>query len=210
MGKKSSKTTSQTVYGNTTTTNPYVTSQTTNKGTTSVFNPDSAFSTINDYVNNNIGKLLDEYLNPTLNSVTNKSKLNSFANALNSESVKALENNIVNPLSNRNMIRSSQATNLYNNLVQNNANQIGNYANELLGGSQSEMAKVLSNLMLLYMNGYNAVLANQQQSLATSQGNAQKTQNTTESSGLAAQMSQLALQIAMAALKWGQYGKIFI
>lgn len=201
MGKKSTKTTSKTVYGNTTTTNPYVTSQTTNKGTTSVLNPDTAFSTINDYVNKNMGTLLDEYLNPTLNSVTNQAKMNSFVNALNSETAKSVENNIVNPLSNRNMLRSSQATNMYNNLAQNNANQIANYANELLGSSQDDMAKVLSNLMLLYMNGYNAVAANQQQSLATSQGNAKKTQNTTESSNFAAQMSQLAVQLAMAALK---------
>ena len=201
MGKKSTKTTSKTVYGNTTTTNPYVTSQTTNKGTTSVLNPDTAFSTINDYVNKNMGTLLDEYLNPRLNSVTNQAKMNSFVNALNSETAKSVENNIVNPLSNRNMLRSSQATNMYNNLAQNNANQIANYANELLGSSQDDMAKVLSNLMLLYMNGYNAVAANQQQSLATSQGNAKKTQNTTESSNFAAQMSQLAVQLAMAALK---------
>ncbi|MBQ7765001.1 hypothetical protein IJ384_06530 [bacterium] len=201
MGKKSSKTTSKTVYGNTTTTNPYVTSQTTNNGTTSVFNPDSALGKINEYVNNNMDSLLEEYLNPTLNSVTNQAKMNSFTDTLNSETTKNMENNIVNPLSRRNMIRSSQATNLYNNLVQNNANQIANYANELLGNSQSEMAKTLSNLMLLYMNGYNAVLANQQQSLATSQGNAKKTQNTTESANYVAMMSQLAAQIAMAALK---------
>lgn len=201
MGKKSTKTTNKTVYGNTTTTNPFVTSKTTNKGTTSVFKDGTAFDTINDYVNNNMGTLLEEYLNPTLNSVTNQAKMNSFVNTLNSESAKSLENNIINPLSNRNMIRSSQATNLYNNLAQNNANQIGNYANELLANSQTEMAKVLSNLMLLYMNGYNAIAANQQQSLATSQGNAKKTQNTTESSNFAAQMSQLALQMAMAALK---------
>ena len=201
MGKKSTKTTNKTVYGNTTTTNPYVTSKTTNKGTTSVFKDGTAFDTINDYVNNNMGTLLEEYLNPTLNSVTNQAKMNSFMNTLNSESAKSLENNIINPLSKRNMIRSSQATNLYNNLAQNNANQIGNYANELLANSQTEMAKVLSNLMLLYMNGYNAIAANQQQSLATSQGNAKKTQNTTESSNFATQMSQLALQLAMAALK---------
>ena len=201
MGKKSTKTTNKTVYGNTTTTNPFVTSKTTNKGTTSVFKDGTAFDTINDYENNNMGTLLEEYLNPTLNSVTNQAKMNSFVNTLNSESAKSLENNIINPLSNRNMIRSSQATNLYNNLAQNNANQIGNYANELLANSQTEMAKVLSNLMLLYMNGYNAIAANQQQSLATSQGNAKKTQNTTESSNFAAQMSQLALQMAMAALK---------
>lgn len=197
MGKKSTQTTSKTVYGNTTTTNPYVTSQTTNKGTTSVLNPNSAFSTINNFVNHNMGNLMEEYLKPNLNSVTNQAKMNSFINNLNSESAKALENNIINPLSNRNMVRSSQATNLYKNLAQNNANQIANYTNDLLSNSQEDTAKVLSNLMLLYMNGYNAVSDNQRQSLATSQGNSTNTQKTVESSGLASQMAQLALQIAM-------------
>ena len=69
MGKKSSsKTTNKTVYGNTTTTNPYVTSQTTNNGTTSVFNKGTAYDAINNFVNSNMNKLLDEYLNPTLYS----------------------------------------------------------------------------------------------------------------------------------------------
>lgn len=199
MGKKSTKTTSKTVYGNTTTTNPYVTSQTTNKGTTSVFNPKSAFNSINEFVNNNMDGLLDEYLNPSLNSTTNQAKMNSYINTLNSESAKALENNIINPLSNRNMVRSSQATNMYNNLAQNNAAQIGAYANELLGNSQSETAKLLSNLMLMYMNGYNALSDTQKQSLSTSQGNATKTNKTTESGMDMSQMTQMALQIAMLA-----------
>ena len=108
------------------------------------------------------------------------------------------------------MIRSSQATDLYNNLAQSNAGQIGAYANELLANSQSETANVLTNLMLMYMNGYNAMADNQKQSLSTSQGNATKSQNTTESSNLANQLSQLALQLAMATIKWGSYGKIFI
>lgn len=200
MGKKSSKTSSKTIYGTTTTTNPYVTSQTSNNGTNTYLNPNTAFGTINDYVNNNMQGLLDAYLNPSLNSVTNQAKMNSFINTLNSESMKALENNIVNPLSNRNMIRSSQATNLYNNLAQNNAGQIGNYANELLANSQTEMAKVLSNLMLLYMNGYNAVADNQKQSLLTSQGNSTNTQNTSNSSDWANQMTQMALQLALMAV----------
>lgn len=199
MGKKSTKTTSKTVYGNTTTTNPFVTSQTNNKGTTSVFNPNTAFDTINNFVNNNMGKLLEEYLNPTLNSVTNQAKMNSYLNALNSESARNLENNIINPLSNRNMIRSSQATNLYNNLALNNSNQIGNYANELLANSQTEAAKVLSNLMLMYMNGYNAISDNQKQSLTTSQGNSTNTNKTTESAFDTSQAMQLALQMAMMA-----------
>ena len=201
MGKKSTKTTSKTVYGNTTTTNPYVTSTTNNKGTVSTFNPNSAFNSINNFVNNNMDSLLEEYLNPSLNTVTNQAKMNSYINALNSESAKNLENSIINPLSKRNMLRSSQATDLYNNLAQNNAAQIGSYANDILANSQTETAKVLSNLMLMYMNGYNALSDNQKQSLTTSQGNATSSQKTTESSDLTNQLSQLALQIAMAAIK---------
>lgn len=199
MGKKSKKTTSQTVYGNTTTTNPFVTSQTTNNGTTSTFNPGTAFDTVNNFVNGNMDSLLDEYLNPTLNSVTNQAKLNSYINTLNLQSAKSLENNIINPLSNRNMIRSSQATDLYNNLAQNNAAQIGAYANDILANSQAETAKVLTNLMLMYMNGYNAISENQKQSLATSQGNATQTNKSSESGMDSDQMMQMALQMAMIA-----------
>jgi hypothetical protein len=51
MGKKSKSvsTTSQTVYGNTTTTNPYVTSKTDNSGTTSSLNEGTAIYDINEF-----------------------------------------------------------------------------------------------------------------------------------------------------------------
>lgn len=200
MGKKS-KTTNTTVYGNTTTTNPYVTSQTTNNGTTTSFNQGNAFDSINNFVNSNMSKLLEEYLNPSLESTTNQSKLNSYMNTLNTQTAQNLENNIVNPLSNRNMVRSSQATNLYNNLAQTNANLIGNYANELLSSSQSDTASLLSNLMLLYMNGYNVLSDTQKQSLQTSQGNATTTQ-TSSSSGIdSSQLMSLALQLALSNMK---------
>ena len=201
MGKKSKTVTAKTVYGNTTTSNPYVTSKTDNNGTTSSFKEGTAIYDINDFVNKNMNKLLDTYLNPTLESVTNQAKMKSFINNLNSASSQALENNIINPLSRRNMVRSSQATNMYNNLLQNNVNQAANYANELLAGSQKETASVLANLMLLYMNGYNILNDTQQQSLATSQGNSTKTNTATSSgsSGLfdASQMMQLITQMAL-------------
>ena len=95
MGKKSSKTTNKTVYGDTTTLNPYVSSQTTNKGTVTTFNNGTAFDTVNNFVNANMDKLLDSYLNPSLNSVTNQSKMNSFMDSLNSQTQKNIENNIV-------------------------------------------------------------------------------------------------------------------
>ena len=60
MGKKSKATTSQTVYGNTTTKNPYATAKTNNNGTTTAFKNGTAFDTIYKVVNNNISSLLDE------------------------------------------------------------------------------------------------------------------------------------------------------
>ena len=199
MGKKSKKTTSTTVYGDTTTTNPYVTSTTNNKGTVSVFNPDTAFNSINDFVNNNIDQLLAEYMNPTLNSVTNRAKMNSFANALSDSSASYMENDIINPLSKRNMVRSSQATDMYNKLIQNSTNQIAKYAQELLGTSQKDTASMLANLMMLYMNGYNALNDSQRQSLSTSQGNSTKTNSMGDSTSYAnmSQMMQMATQMAM-------------
>ena len=47
------------------------------------------------------------------------------------------------------------------------------------------------------MNGYNVLADTQKQSLSTSQGNASKSQKTTESGMSAAEMTQLALQMAM-------------
>lgn len=199
MGKKSSKTTNKTVYGDTTTLNPYVSSQTTNKGTVTTFNNGTAFDTVNNFVNANMDKLLDSYLNPSLNSVTNQSKMNSFMDSLNSQTQKNIENNIVNPLSNRNMLRSSQAGNMYNALAQANNSAIANYANELLGTTQSDMSSVLSNLMLMYMNGYNVLSDTQKQSLQASQGNATKTSNSVESGMSVSDMMNMAMQMAMLA-----------
>jgi hypothetical protein len=178
-----------------------VTSQTSNNGTVTSFNQGTAFDSINNFVNSNMNKLLDEYLNPTLESTTNQAKLNSYINTLNTQTAQDLENNIINPLSNRNMVRSSQATNMYNNLAKNNASSISNYANELLANSQSDTASLLSNLMLLYMNGYSAVSDNQKQSLSTSQGNATTTQSSSSSGLDTSDIVNLALQLAVQSLK---------
>jgi hypothetical protein len=99
------------------------------------------------------------------------------------------------------MVRSSQATNMYNNLAKNNASSISNYANELLANSQSDTASLLSNLMLLYMNGYSAVSDNQKQSLSASQGNATTTQSSSSSGLDTSDIVNLALQLAVQGLK---------
>ena len=183
--KNSSSNNYKTNYlGTSTTKNPYVTSTTNNNGTTSSFKPNTAMETIYNSVNQNIGNLLNEYINPTLESNTNKALLNNFANVLQSQSKQNLENNIINPLTQRNMIRSSQATDLYKKEVENTNSNIANFANNLLANSQANTADMITNLLNAYLQGYNIVNDNQAQSLATSKSNgASLSTNNTKNSG---------------------------
>ena len=88
---------------------------------------------------------------------------------------------------------------MYKALAESNNNQIANYTNELLSTSQADLGSMLSNLMLMYMNGYNVLSDTQKQSLQTSQGNATKTSKTTESSISLSDMMNMAMQMAMLA-----------
>ena len=184
MGKQSQNSTSTTskIYGNTTTNNPYASATTNNSGTTANFQPGTALESIYNLVNKNMDSLLDEYLNPNLNSTTNQAKLNAYTNKLNSETYKNLENNIINPLSNRNMVRSSQATDLYKNLSDQNASSLSSYINDLLADSQENTASMMNNLLAAYMQGYNVISDMQNQSLQTSAGNGTTTTNSSSSS----------------------------
>ena len=200
MGKKSTQTTTQTQYGKTTTSNPYAIATTTNDGTEAYFQPGTALDSVYNYVNNNINSLLDEYLNPSLNSTTNQAKLNSYISNLNRQSYNNLENNIINPLSKRNMIRSSQATDLYKNLSNKNADSLSSYINELLAESQNNTASIINDLLKAYMQGYTVLSNMQGQSLATSQGNSTRTSTSSQDGGNA-QMQQ-AIQSAMLLSKY--------
>ena len=184
MGKQSQNSTSTTskIYGNTTTNNPYASATTNNSGTTANFQPGTALDSIYYFVNKNMDSLLDEYLNPNLNSTTNQAKLNAYTNKLNSETYKNLENNIINPLSNRNMVRSSQATDLYKNLSDQNASSLSSYINDLLADSQENTASMMNNLLAAYMQGYNVISDMQNQSLQTSAGNGTTTTNSSSNS----------------------------
>ncbi len=182
MGKKSQKTTSQTVYGDTTTTNPYAYARTNNSGTISGFQDGTALNSVYNFVNKNIDSLLDNYLNPNINSEANQAKLNAFTKTLNKQTKSDLENNIINPLSRRNMIRSSQATDLYKNLSDKNTSSIENYISDLLSQAQDNSAGMLNNLLKYYMDGYNVISDMQNKSLQTSSGNATKTTEVTSGS----------------------------
>lgn len=151
MGKSKSNTSSTSsstpTFINTNTSNPYYQTTTDKNGnTTNNFVKGSAGETAYNFVNKNISNLLNDYLNPSLDSTTNQAKLAAF----NKTQQANLQNNILNPLANNNMIRSSQATNMYNNL----SNQSANYSNELLANSQDDTWNMINNLMNLYTTGY--------------------------------------------------------
>lgn len=169
--KSSSNSTTKTTYGNTTTKNPYYTSSTDSKGNTVTnFTQGSAGEQAYNFINNNLSGLLQDYLNPSINSAVNQAKLNQF----NKAQQQNLQNNIISPLANNNMLRSSQAANLYNNL----SNQSADYVNDLIANSQNDTWNIINNLMSLYMNGYSGSSGNQNASLNASSGNA-----TTSTSG---------------------------
>jgi hypothetical protein len=172
--KSSSSSHSSTKYSNTTTANPYVTSTTTNKGTTTQLQPNTALSSVYNFTNANIDNLLDQYLNPKLDNATNQAQIDAYTKTLGQETRKNLENNIINPLAQRNMIRSSQATDMYNNLANQQNEAISDYTTSLLANNQTNTANIINNLMNLAFQGYNVVSGNQAQSLSTSSGNADK------------------------------------
>ena len=172
MGKSSSNTesTSDTkpTYIATNQNNPYFQTSTDAKGnTTTNFKEGTAGETAYNYVNQNIGNLLNDYLNPSLDSTVNKAKLTAF----NNQQHRNLQNNIINPLANNNMIRSSQATNMYNNL----SNQSADYANQLIADSQQNSWDMINNLMNLYSTGYTGASNEVGQGIQASKGNNSKT-----------------------------------
>jgi len=162
-------------YGSTTTSNPYLISHTDNSGTTTKFQPGSGLEQVNTFVNDNLTNLLNEYVNPTLDSKTNQAKMDLYQKYLGKNTKQSLENDIINPLAKRNMIRSSQATQLYNNLANQVADKTADYSSELLANAQNDTSNIINNLMNYYLQGFNAVNGNQALSLNTSQGNATQT-----------------------------------
>lgn len=178
-----SSSSSNITYKDTTTDNPYVTSRTTNGGTVTTLKPGTVLSTVYDFTNANMDDLLNRYLNPSIeNNPTTQAQLEAYRRTLNDETRKNLENNIIAPLANRNMIRSSQATDLYNNLAKQTNEAISDYATNLVANSQNDTANIITNLMNYALQGYNVVSGNQAQSLNTSAGNASKQTNSSGSS----------------------------
>lgn len=162
-GSNSSTSTTQKEFKPVSSTNPFYQTSTDAKGNTVTnFKQGTAGETSYNFVNQNISQLLNDYLNPNINSATNQAKLNSF----NKQQQQNLQNNIISPLANNNMIRSSQATNMYNNL----SNQSADYTNELIANNQADTWNMINNLLTLYSNAYQGTAGEQSQSINAALG----------------------------------------
>ena len=183
-GSQDSNSTTKTTYANSSQKNPFFTSSTNKKGQTNVnFVKGTAGETAYNYVNDNIGTLLNNYLNPSLDNPVNKAKMDLYKNNLSSTSSQALQNNIINPLANNNMLRSSQATNMYNNLSNQMNNGISDYSKELIAGSQNDTWNMINNLMTMYTNAYTGMNNQQDSSIQSSVGASTKTSKSSGKAG---------------------------
>lgn len=155
--------------------NPYTTVITNSSGTTADFNDNTWFGDINNYANANAKDLLEEWRNPNLNSTTNQAKINMYNKEMGKNLNNALENNIIAPLSQRNMIRSSQATDLYKGLSNSMADKYDDFINNLLANSQENTGKMIDQLTNWYMQGQNVLNQDIQNSINHANGNATST-----------------------------------
>lgn len=150
--------------------NPFYTTTTDAAGNTRTgFVKGTAGEQAYNFVNNNLSQMLHNYLNPSLDSVTNQAKLTQF----NKQQARNLQNNIISPLANKNMIRSSQATNMYNNL----SNQAADYSNQLLANDQQNTWDMINNLVNLYSQAYNGMANDASNTMNYSIGSGTSTTN---------------------------------
>lgn len=172
-GKSSSSSdnSSTTTFSNTKQVNPYFTSTTNKNGNTNVgFTKGSAGQTAYNFVNKNLGSMLNNYLNPSLNDPTIQANMNLFRKNLNKESTAALNNNIINPLLNNHMIRSSQATDMYNNLSNQMNESYSDYLNQQIAGARDMYGGMIDRLVNMYTQGYTGATKEEGQSINASLG----------------------------------------
>lgn len=179
----SSDSSSTTTFSNTNQVNPYFTSSTNKNGKTNVaFTKGSAGQTAYNFVNKNLQGLLNNYLNPSMNDPTIQANMNMFRRNLNEESQNALQNNILNPLLNNNMIRSSQATNMYNNLSNQMNKSYADYLDSQIAGARDMYGSMIDKLVNMYTQGYTGATKEEGQSINASLGTGTTSSNSNTSS----------------------------
>lgn len=154
-------------FQTTTSTSPYATATSTKNGTTVKLN--DFLTNTNAWVEGSLPGLYHQLLNPSLDNPVTKAKSDLFNQSFSEASNKAFENNLINPLANRNMVRSSAATNMYNNFAKDQNDTISQFNNQLIADNTQDTSNLINQLMNIYLLGAN--LSNQAVSTAQKQSN---------------------------------------
>ena len=154
-------------FQSTTSTSPYATATSTANGTNVKLN--DFLTNTNSWVESSLPGLYNQLLNPSLDNATTKAKSDLFNQAFTEASNKAFENNLINPLAKRNMLRSSQATDMYNQFAKDQNDTVAQFNNQLIADNTQDTSNLINQLMNIYLLGAN--LGNQAVSTAQKQSN---------------------------------------
>lgn len=154
-------------FQSTTSTSPYATATSTASGTNVKLN--DFLTNTNAWVEKTLPGMYNQLINPSLDNPVTKAKANLFNDAFTESSKTAFENNLINPLSDRNMIRSSASTDMYNNFAKDQNDTISSFNNQLIADNTQDTSNLINQLMNIYMLGAN--LGNQAVSTAQKQSN---------------------------------------
>ena len=146
MGNTSS--TQKPSYATVTSSNPYATAISNGFGSAYTLNP--FLTKQNKAIEAAVPQLYQKLANPTLDDPISKARTQAFTKSLNSQSNQAFENNIINPLSQRRMLRSSLVNDLANNLQANQTSQIADFNTNQLANSLTDAQSLIN----FYMNQY--------------------------------------------------------
>lgn len=158
----------KTPYQNTTSSNPYATGTHTSNGSSFTLNP--YMTQANQFIEGNMPSLYNQLLNPSLDNPQTQARASLFYDQFNKDSGKAFENNVINPLAKRNMLRSSAMNDLNNNFAKSQNEQIATFNNQLMANNTADTSALINQLMNLYTTHANFG----QQALANAKGDAQQ------------------------------------
>lgn len=147
------------------------------------FLPNTMYAQAYDAGNRDYDRLYNEWLNPSLDSVTNQAKIQAYDKEMNKGLQNDYYNNILNPLANSNMLRSSQATNMYNNLINQAADKRNDFTTNLIAEANAEAKDRLQMLYNAYAQGQAAMNGDLNSAIQMANGNSTSKGTSTSTSG---------------------------
>ena len=147
------KSPSSPAYPTVTSSNPYATATINASGANYTLNP--FLTAQNKTIEKTVPMLYQRLLAPSLEDPVSLARRRAFAKVFNNDAKVSFENNLVNPLSQRGMLRSSLLNDMANNLQNSQTAQLANFNNNLLANSIADTQSLANFYMNQYANNAN-------------------------------------------------------